>query len=68
MSKTDQRNRSQKMAADLIARGYPHGRRRSRPYPNSGGTTMVNAPGSSRYHRYVASTIGRLVTGRRQSD
>lgn len=51
MGKTEQRNRSQKMAADLVARGYYHGRRQSKPSANSGGTTMVNAPGSSKNQR-----------------
>lgn len=40
-----------KSAADLIKRGYPHGRRPNKPYPNSGGLTMVMKPGSSKFQR-----------------
>lgn len=51
MSKSEGRNKASKQAAMLIQQGYPHGRRRSRPSPNSGGLAMVNAPGSSRNQR-----------------
>lgn len=51
MSLTDQRQRSAKMAADLLKRGIYHGKRTTKPYPNSGGTTMVFAPGSSKNQR-----------------
>ena len=54
MSAADQRAKSAKMAADLVKRGIYHGRRMTSPYPNSGGTTMVFAPGSSKYQRLVA--------------
>jgi hypothetical protein len=55
MALADQRAKSAKMAKDLVARGYPHGRRQSSPYPNSGGTTAVWAPGSAKYQRRVQS-------------
>ena len=55
MSASQQRERSQRMAADLIARGYPHGRRMSRPAPNSGGLTMTEGQGSSKYQRLMAA-------------
>jgi hypothetical protein len=51
MSASDQRAKSQKMAQDMAKRGIYHGRRLTSPYPNSGGTTMVNAPGSSKTQR-----------------
>lgn len=55
MAASDQRAKSQKMAADLIDRGFWHGRRMSSPYPNSGGLTMTAGPGSSKYQRLMAS-------------
>lgn len=58
MGAAENRNRSQKMAADLIARGYPHGRRMSGPYPNSGGMTMTFGPGSAKYQRLIAARRG----------
>lgn len=40
------------MAAHLRDRGITHGKRLTRPYANSGGTTMVmDQPGSSRNQR-----------------
>lgn len=51
MSASAQRERSQRAAADLLARGIWHGRRMTAPYPNSGGMTGVNLPGSSKAHR-----------------
>lgn len=51
MGKAERRAKDAKMAADLVARGIYHGRRTTKPYPNSGGMTMVNAPGSSRNQR-----------------
>ena len=51
MSAAAQRERSQRNAADLIARGYPHGRRMTRPHPNSGGLTRTDGPGSAAYQR-----------------
>lgn len=53
MGKPEGRTKAQHTAAELVKRGYPHGRRQSRPSPNSGGLTMVNRPGSTRYHRFV---------------
>lgn len=51
MGAADQRAKSSKMAADLVKRGIYHGKRLTSPAKNSGGTTMVNAPGSSKNHR-----------------
>lgn len=51
MGRAEERAKSSKMAAMLVKAGYPHGRRKSRPAPNSGGLTMVNQPGSSRAQR-----------------
>lgn len=57
MALAQQREKSAKMAKDLIARGYPHGKRASKPYPNSGGTTGLDLRmvGSSKYQRRQAS-------------
>lgn len=46
-----QRAKDSAMAASLLKKGIWHGRRLTRPYPNSGGLTMVNAPGSSKNQR-----------------
>ena len=52
MGKAEQRAKNAKMAAELIKRGFPHGRRMTSPAKNSGGTTMVmNAQGSSKQQR-----------------
>jgi hypothetical protein len=51
MNASDQRTRSQKAAAALLARGIYHGKRQSRPAPNSGGLTMTAGPGSAKYQR-----------------
>lgn len=51
MGANERRNKDVKMAQDLASRGIFHGKRMSKPYPNSGGTTGVNAPGSSKLHR-----------------
>lgn len=61
MAHADQRAKSAKMAKDLIARGYPHGRRMTSPYPNSGGLTMTKGPGSAAYQRLIAKRQGRSV-------
>lgn len=47
MGKAENRNRSQKMAADLLARGYYHGKRMSVGLSN----IPVNEPGSASYRR-----------------
>ena len=54
MSASDQAMKSKKMAADLRARGIFHGKRLTKPCPNSGGLTMVWAAGSSNYQRLMA--------------
>lgn len=52
MALADQRAKSAKMAKDLIARGFYHGRRQSSPYPNSGGMTFrLTDVGSAAYRR-----------------
>ena len=52
MGKAEQRAKNAKMAAELIKRGFWHGRRQTSPAKNSGGTTMVmNSPGSSKAQR-----------------
>lgn len=51
MSAAEQRAKSSKMAADLKARGIFHGRRMTKPYANSGGSTMEMSPGSAKYKR-----------------
>jgi len=51
MGLAENRAKSAKMAKDLVERGFFHGRRASKPYPNSGGTTMVWEPGSSKAQR-----------------
>lgn len=58
MSSSERANKSAKTAADLVARGFYHGRRQSKPYPNSGGLTMTSGPGSSRYQRLIESRRG----------
>lgn len=55
MGSTENRTKSQKMAADLLARGIWHGRRMTSPFPNSGGTTMSSGPGSAKYQRLIAA-------------
>ena len=53
MSAANQRTRSQAAAAALVKRGIWHGKRESKPRPNSGGTTMTWDAGSTRYKRLV---------------
>lgn len=60
MSAASQRERSQKTAEDLKRRGIFHGKRMSKPYPDSGGLTMTWGPGSSKYkRRKVAEAVRR---------
>lgn len=54
MGAAENRAKSAKMAADLVKRGIYHGKRMTKPYPNSGGTTMTSGPGSSKAQRRVA--------------
>lgn len=51
MGAIERRTKDAKMAQDLAKRGIFHGKRTSKPYPNSGGTTAVNAPESSKLQR-----------------
>lgn len=53
MGRAEERNKSARSAAELIKRGFPHGKRWTRPMPNSGGQTMVNRPGSAKNHRLM---------------
>lgn len=59
MALADRRAASAKMAKYMADRGIFHGKRLSTPAKNSGGTTQVFRPGSSKYHRYVDSRINR---------
>ena len=52
MSAADNRNKSQKMAADLVARGFYHGKRASKGLDNVPRSTDV---GSAAYRRMIAS-------------
>jgi len=53
MGAAEQRQKSASMAADLVKRGIYHGKRLTKPYPNSGGLTMTKGPGSSKYQRLM---------------
>lgn len=52
MSAAENRNKSQKMAADLVARGFYHGKRASKGLSNVPALTDV---GSAAYRRMLAS-------------
>jgi hypothetical protein len=56
MGAAEKRTKSQAMAADLIKRGFPHGRRQTRPAANSGGLTMDMSPGSSKFKRLMGKS------------
>lgn len=60
MGLAEQRAKNAKMAADLKERGIYHGKRITSPYPNSGGSTMVNQPGSSKYQRLMKKLRGNV--------
>jgi hypothetical protein len=64
MAASERRNAAQKTAAHLIAMGYPHGKRRSRPSHNN---FPVNLPGSAAYRRLQLArghaTPARLAGG-----
>lgn len=60
MGLAEQRAKNAKMAADLVRRGIFHGKRLTSPAPNSGGTTMVNQPGSSKYQRLMRKKRGNV--------
>lgn len=60
MGLAENRIKSAKTAKDLIARGFPHGKRQSRPHPNSGGMTFsMTAVGSSKYQRLMERKVVR---------
>lgn len=54
MAGSDRSIKDKKMAADLKGRGIPHGKRLSRPHPNSGGQTMAWGEGSAVNQRRLA--------------
>jgi hypothetical protein len=62
MGLAENRAKAAKMAKDLIQRGYPHGRRQTKPYPNSGGLTMTWGAGSSKYQRLQTSKLAKPST------
>ena len=51
MGAAENRAKNSKMAADLVKRGIFHGKRLTRPFANSGGTTMTFGPGSAAAQR-----------------
>lgn len=51
MGKTERRNASQKMAADLVARGFWHGKRQSVGLSN---IPKMGEVGSAAYRRMIA--------------
>ncbi len=58
MGASENRTKNAAMAAHLVKRGFPHGKRATSARPNSGSTTGVNRPGSSKFHRREDSTKG----------
>lgn len=46
-----QRAKDSAMAAHLLKRGIFHGKRTTKPHPNSGGLTMTAGPGSAKAQR-----------------
>lgn len=50
--------RDKAYAAYMRSKGIFHGKRQSKPYPNSGGLTMTSGPGSAAYQRRPASKKG----------
>jgi hypothetical protein len=55
-----ERNKDSAMAAYLVRNGFPHGKRKTSPRPNSGGTTMVRpATGSSNFQKLQASKAAK---------
>ncbi len=62
MGLAENRAKSAAMSKYLAEQGYPHGKRRSKPNPNSGGTTMVmHTTGSAKYQRLQAAKQGGKV-------
>lgn len=56
MGAAEQRNKSAKMAADLVKKGIYHGKRTTTPHHNN---IPVNEPGSAAYRRLQRSKKGR---------
>jgi hypothetical protein len=52
MAASERRAKSQKSAADLIKRGFPHGKRASRPTHNN--YPKIGEVGSAAYRRLMA--------------
>ena len=59
MGAAEQRNKSSKMAADLVKKGIYHGKRTTTPHHNN---IPVNEPGSAAYRRLQRSRKGRSLT------
>ncbi len=53
MSLAANREKSARMAKYLVEKGFPHGKRQTSPFPDSGGTTMTWGTGSSKYKRLM---------------
>lgn len=56
MGAAEQRNKSSKMAADMVKKGIYHGKRTTTPHHNN---SPVNEPGSAAYRRLQRSKKGR---------
>lgn len=56
MGAAEQRNKSSKMAADMVKKGIFHGKRTTAPHHNN---IPVNEPGSAAYRRLQRSKKGR---------
>lgn len=56
MGASERRNKDQAMAADLIRRGYPHGRRMTSGLSN---IPSLGEVGSAAYRRLRQKSIGR---------
>ncbi len=59
MARKGNMSSAQSANAHLVAKGIMHGMRQSRPYPNSGGLSMVASAGSSKYQRLRGVTRGK---------
>lgn len=62
----DNKAKNQKMAADLIKRGYPHGRRQSAPCTNSGGLDKRQGVVGSAAHQLATGQVpGKVMRPRK---
>lgn len=64
MGAAAQKQKDAAMAAMLVKSGYPHGRRRTSPRPNSGGLTMTPGPGSAAFQRRDAARADKAERAR----